>query len=263
MPIITLDKDTLNIDGTPIQDLKQEEIVNIAGSSSYEDTRLISRCLSAIQGAYNLKERNGSDRYGLDYLSQEYPEHDHVWNKFKNDVQSINYELDNLDVNSFASRIFNVEKSTEIEISDMAADYIVNTPLAESVLKTNMRTGIINLTSVEQVREDVLEEIKEIVDNFNSRYNQIFYDIDDYREAHDLYEEYDEDYEEYDEDYDDYDDYDEYDEYDDDLNFDDENDEYGEHNTYTPQPTSSPGIIIFTMENDNDSLEDNDPWSDD
>lgn len=264
MAIITFENNTINIDGKSIQDMRQEEIPSIIKTTSFNDTNLVSRCLNTIQSAYRIKNRPGYDRFALDYLSEEFPEHDEAWNNFRDKSRTIDEHIDNLDPDRFAYLIFNVEKPQKLEISDMAAQYIVQNTVAESVLKTNMQTGIINLTSVNQIREDTLEEFTELIDGIEQQIRDIHYEISEYREENDLYEDnyYDDEDEYYDGYYDEYDDdYDEeYDYYNEDLHFDDEEESEEYSDEYEVNPTS---YSTSNQEQYSQPLGDDDPWSDD
>lgn len=268
MPIVTLEKNTLTIDGHPIQDLKQEDITTLTGTESFNDTSIVSRCLTSIQSAYTLKEQNGygTDPFSIDLLSAQYPGHSEAWDSFNNEADDIREEVNTIDVNYFASRIFNVEKPQEIEISDLAAEYITQNPQAEKVLTTNLRTGIINLTSVDQINEEILTDLQSVIRVINDKIDNLYHEINNYRSENDLYEEDDEydydDYDEYDDDYDYYDDYqnyydyedyedEEYD-YDEDLHFDDEENSDDNSSTFTE-------VFIFKP---TQPLNDDDPWSD-
>lgn len=260
MPIITLNENTINIDGKSIQDIKQEEILNISKDASFNETNLVSRCLSAIKNAYSLREKSQHDDFGLNYLSDEFPDHNESWEYFKAKSQEFTESVKYLDIESFASQIFDVEKPQELEISELASQYIIDNSLAESVLKTNMQTGIINLTSASQIREEVLQEFTSAIDTIKSKSYNLLCEISNYREEHDLYEEdYDDDY--YDDEYDYYDDDEYYDDYyDEELSFDD-------NQEYIDQESKSKDLPIeqheVLTEQNVKPLHDDDPWCDD
>ena len=188
----------LTVDGKNITDFLQEENNSQPCdlSVSYEDTNTISKALSTIARTQGLEDRIIEAISYIECLDQNFPELSYEWGELLHDAKHIQSEIleDKEVLNSLISRVFDTRGDNTFEVSELASQYIMQHKLVQDVVKTNLSSGILHVSSVDQINREALSELTEKTNRYDTFINCVIMgQAEDILIENNLYPEDDED----------------------------------------------------------------------